>query len=44
MWLELAGGAACAAAGLMAWGARGRSSTLFGPSLWRARWPPPAMR
>ena len=29
------GGGVCAAAGLMAYGVRGRSSRLFGPSVWR---------
>lgn len=32
---ELLGGAAFAAAGTLAYGARGRSSQLFGPSIWR---------
>jgi hypothetical protein len=31
--IELA--AACAAAGFMAWAVRGRSSSVFGPSVWR---------
>ncbi len=35
MWIECAGGFACAAAGAMAYGVRGRSSTLLGPSVWR---------
>jgi len=35
MFIESMGGMACAAAGLMAYGVRGRSSTLFGPSVWR---------
>lgn len=34
MWARLIGGAACAAAGVMAYGVRGRSSRLFGPSVW----------
>jgi len=35
MFMESIGGMACAAAGLMAYGVRSRSSTLFGPSVWR---------
>jgi len=35
MLIEIAGGAVCAAAGLMAYGVRSRSSTLFAPSVWR---------
>ncbi|HOK45854.1 MAG TPA: polysaccharide deacetylase family protein [Bryobacteraceae bacterium] len=35
MLLELVGGAACGLAGLMTYGVRGRSSTLFAPSVWR---------
>ncbi len=35
MFIESMGGIACAAAGLMAYGVRGRASTLFGPSVWR---------
>lgn len=37
MWSECVGGIACAAAGVMAYGVRGRSSTLFGPSVWRGQ-------
>ncbi|MCC7155801.1 MAG: polysaccharide deacetylase family protein [Bryobacterales bacterium] len=32
---EVLGGAAVAAAGVLAWGVRGKSSTLLGPSYWR---------
>ncbi len=35
MFIESVGGIACAAAGLMTYGVRGRSATLFGPSVWR---------
>lgn len=35
MFIESMGGMACAAAGLMAYAVRSRSSTLFGPSVWR---------
>jgi peptidoglycan/xylan/chitin deacetylase (PgdA/CDA1 family) len=35
MLIESLGGVACAVSGLMAYGVRGRSSTLFGPSVWR---------
>ncbi len=35
MFFESGAGAACAAASLMAYGVRGRSSSLFGPSVWR---------
>jgi peptidoglycan-N-acetylglucosamine deacetylase len=35
MWSESVGGVACAAAGVLAYGVRARSSTLFGPSVWR---------
>jgi peptidoglycan/xylan/chitin deacetylase (PgdA/CDA1 family) len=35
MLMELAGGAACAVAGLMSYGVRSRSSSLFAPSVWR---------
>lgn len=35
MWSALAGGSALGAAAALAWGARGRSSQLFGPSVWR---------
>jgi peptidoglycan/xylan/chitin deacetylase (PgdA/CDA1 family) len=34
MFIESTGGIACAAAGLMVYGVRGRSSTFFGPSVW----------
>ncbi len=37
MFIESMGGMACAAAGLMAYAVRGRSSTLLGPSVWRGR-------
>lgn len=33
--LELAGAGVCAAAGWLAWAARGRSAAVFGPSVWR---------
>ena len=36
MLIELGAGAACAA-GVLAYGVRGRSSQLFGPSVWRGR-------
>jgi peptidoglycan/xylan/chitin deacetylase (PgdA/CDA1 family) len=35
MFIESMGGMACAAAGLTAYAVRSRSSTLFGPSVWR---------
>jgi len=35
MWTQFAGGLVFAGAGLMAYGVRGRSSRLFGPSVWR---------
>lgn len=35
MLIEVLTGAACAAAGVMAYGVRGRSARLFGPSVWR---------
>jgi peptidoglycan/xylan/chitin deacetylase (PgdA/CDA1 family) len=35
MLMELAGSAACAVAGLMSYGVRSRSSSLFAPSVWR---------
>jgi len=35
MFIESMGGMACAAAGLMAYAVRSRSSSLFGPSVWR---------
>jgi peptidoglycan/xylan/chitin deacetylase (PgdA/CDA1 family) len=35
MLIESLGGVACALSGLMAYAVRGRSSTLFGPSVWR---------
>jgi peptidoglycan/xylan/chitin deacetylase (PgdA/CDA1 family) len=35
MLLEFMGGAVCATAGLLTYGVRGRTSTLFGPSVWR---------
>ncbi len=35
MLLELAGGSACLFVGSMAWAVAGRSSTVFGPSVWR---------
>ncbi|MBI5086856.1 MAG: polysaccharide deacetylase family protein [Acidobacteria bacterium] len=35
MFLELLGGAGLAAAGITAYGVRGKSSQLFGPSVWR---------
>jgi peptidoglycan/xylan/chitin deacetylase (PgdA/CDA1 family) len=35
MWIECMGGIACAGTGLLAYGVRGRSSSLFGPSVWR---------
>ena len=35
MFGELLGGAAVTAAGALAWGVRGKSSTLLGPSYWR---------
>jgi len=35
MFIESMGAMTCAAAGLMAYGVRGRSSALFGPSVWR---------
>jgi peptidoglycan-N-acetylglucosamine deacetylase len=35
MFFEFGAGAACAAASLIAYGVRGRSSSLFGPSVWR---------
>ena len=35
MLIELVGGAACAAAGCMAYGVRSRSSNLFARSRWR---------
>ncbi len=35
MWMEFVGGAACGGAGLMVYAVRGRSSRLFGPSVWR---------
>ena len=35
MFGELLGGAAVAAAGVLSWGVRGKSSTLMGPSYWR---------
>lgn len=37
MFIESMGGMACAAAGLMAYAVRSRSSTLLGPSVWRGR-------
>jgi peptidoglycan/xylan/chitin deacetylase (PgdA/CDA1 family) len=37
MVIELVGGAACVAAGLMTYGVRSRSSRLFAPSVWRGR-------
>ncbi len=35
MWKQGVGAGVCASAGLMAWGVRGRSSQMFGPSVWR---------
>jgi len=35
MLMEVVAGATCAAAGVMAYGVRGRSARLFGPSVWR---------
>ena len=35
MWIEYAGGVGCAVAGVMTYGVRGRSSRLFGASVWR---------
>jgi peptidoglycan/xylan/chitin deacetylase (PgdA/CDA1 family) len=35
--MQIAGVGACAAAGFLAWAARGRSSRVFGPSVWRGR-------
>jgi peptidoglycan/xylan/chitin deacetylase (PgdA/CDA1 family) len=35
MFIESMGGVACAAAGLMSYAVRSRSSSLFGPSVWR---------
>lgn len=35
MVIELVGGAACVVAGLMTYGVRSRSSSLFAPSVWR---------
>ncbi len=35
MWMKLLGGGTCAAAGLMAYAVRGRSSSLLAPSVWR---------
>jgi peptidoglycan/xylan/chitin deacetylase (PgdA/CDA1 family) len=35
MLIEILAGASCAAAGVMAYGVRGRSARLFGPSVWR---------
>ncbi|HVX65138.1 MAG TPA: polysaccharide deacetylase family protein, partial [Bryobacteraceae bacterium] len=35
MWSECVGGTACAAAGVLAYGVRGRTARLFGPSVWR---------
>jgi peptidoglycan/xylan/chitin deacetylase (PgdA/CDA1 family) len=35
MWTEFAGGAALSIAALTAYGVRGKSSSLFGPSVWR---------
>ena len=35
MWIEVIGGGVFAATGVMAYGVRGRSSRLFGPSVWR---------
>ena len=43
MFLESVTGAACAAAGLVAYGVRGRSSSLFGPSVWRGASDRPAI-
>ena len=43
MWIESVGGVACAAAGVMAYGVRGRSSTLFGPSVWHGDREPAAI-
>jgi peptidoglycan/xylan/chitin deacetylase (PgdA/CDA1 family) len=37
MFMELLGGATLAAAGVMAYGVRGRSAQLFGRSVWRGR-------
>src|SRR5690348_10834341 len=33
--MQVAGAGVCAAAGLLAWAVRGRSSRVFGPSVWR---------
>jgi peptidoglycan/xylan/chitin deacetylase (PgdA/CDA1 family) len=35
MWIEFAGGAALSVAGVTAYGVRAKSSSLFGPSVWR---------
>jgi peptidoglycan/xylan/chitin deacetylase (PgdA/CDA1 family) len=35
MWIECMGGIACAGSGWLAYGVRGRSSSVFGPSVWR---------
>jgi peptidoglycan/xylan/chitin deacetylase (PgdA/CDA1 family) len=35
MWIEYVGGSVCAAAALMTYGVRSRSSNLFAPSVWR---------
>jgi peptidoglycan/xylan/chitin deacetylase (PgdA/CDA1 family) len=35
MWIEFVGGSVCAAAALMTYGVRSRSSNMFAPSVWR---------
>jgi peptidoglycan/xylan/chitin deacetylase (PgdA/CDA1 family) len=43
MWIEGVAAGLCASTGLMAWGVRGRSSRLFGPSVWRGASARPAL-
>lgn len=43
MLMEILAGATCVAAGVMAYGVRGRSARLFGPSVWRGRGDRPSM-
>ena len=43
MLIEVLSGAACAAAGVMAYGVRGRSARLFGRSVWRGAGDRPAI-
>jgi peptidoglycan/xylan/chitin deacetylase (PgdA/CDA1 family) len=43
MLIEVLSGAACAVVGVMAYGVRGRSARLFGPSVWRGPGDQPAV-